>query len=74
MLRFVKDTEKESHHVVKRYDDLQKIRAKRPEYKEVTIPNLVATGYTTFVAAQKKLEKGRGQRKNGRLQRKLHRP
>ena len=43
--------------MAERYDDLRKSRSKRPKYKEVTIPNLVATGYTAFVAAQKKLEK-----------------
>ena len=43
--------------MAERYDDLRKSRSKRPKYKEVTIPHLVATGYTAFVAAQKKLEK-----------------
>ena len=39
LLRFVKNTEKESPRAAKRYDDLQKSRLKRPKYKEVTIPN-----------------------------------
>ena len=43
--------------MAKRYDDLRKSRSKRPKYKEVTIPKLVATGYTAFVKVQKKLEK-----------------
>ena len=74
LLRFVKDTEQESRRVAERYDDLRKSWSKRPKYKKVTNPNLVATGHTAFVAAQKKLEKKEEAKKKRAAAKKVTQP